>query len=521
MGFDCEKCLEFFDYWKHLLEPVLKAVGPFWTAVATIVSAMALLLSIITLWNRASVFIRGIQLYHRTLLCSLPTAYMRLFSAFWNITAERMYRETRIRVELEVLYPRPTKPFPLPQDPDERREAKEDYRFDKDKWETKRAELREDLSSRLHEGKPPEISVPTCFALYKADQAKIGRYFDALKSQKGVPSTEKGRFVCSVKVENGFVAPLHLLTGLLAHFNEDWEPVIDEYGKSVTQPDDPLPPDCRKLQTFLFDCWMLWGPSVPLCQCENWEGRKAIQYGFGDENNSIPLFFNDDAELTKLLTSEGAKANLAFRMEVTGRPRTGLRTKEVCPAQQGICDADRYGFVLEYEHHIPLLGGRPEERANRYYSAYAWIMFVLLDERGRPLIEKKEERWRNLFPFFEHTNIADRKTYELMKEQLVRKALTGISHLVCKDTSATWHLAYACALDDSGCGTSLPFPHHGRPIKETLQTLLGSPEFADLRKSGRILVEDKPDPRYSACHLPEILEDYYGSLKSLGQSHRA
>jgi hypothetical protein len=102
-----------------------------------------------------------------------------------------------------------------------------------------------------------------------------------------------------------------------------------------------------------------------------------------------------------------------------------------------------------------------------------------------------------------------------MKEQLARKALTGLRR-VLKDPrsgSPTWRLAYACALDDSGCGSPLPFPHPGHPIKGTLRALLGSPEFADLQESRRILVEDQPNPRYSACHLPEILEQYYASLE--------
>ncbi len=49
------------------------------------------------------------------------------------------------------------------------------------------------------------------------------------------------------------------------------------------------------VQRFEFFCWLLWGPSIPACTCKRWRGSFiALQYGYGDENNSFPLLLEDE-----------------------------------------------------------------------------------------------------------------------------------------------------------------------------------------------------------------------------------
>ena len=70
------------------------------------------------------------------------------------------------------------------------------------------------------------------------DNPGIKRYFDSLRlfrpSDPDAPS-----FVSSVRIGSGFVAPLHLLTGVLARFGEEWQPIVEGYGETMT---DPLGP---------------------------------------------------------------------------------------------------------------------------------------------------------------------------------------------------------------------------------------------------------------------------------------
>src|ERR1700733_10285680 len=83
---------------------------------------------------------------------------------------------------------------------------------------------------------------------------------------------------------------MHLVPGVLARYEEDWGPVIDAFGRAVVNSDDDFRYSAaRELQLFIFDCWLMWGPSIPICTCPEWHGEVALQYGFGDEDNSLIL----------------------------------------------------------------------------------------------------------------------------------------------------------------------------------------------------------------------------------------
>lgn len=99
---------------------------------------------------------------------------------------------------------------------------------------------------------------------------------------------ESPAFLSRIAISTGFAAPLHLLTGVLARYEQEWQPVAEGYGRSVIQADDPYRyGTARRIQSFIFDCWLLWGPSIPVCTCPQWFGEVALQYGYGDENNAL------------------------------------------------------------------------------------------------------------------------------------------------------------------------------------------------------------------------------------------
>ena len=62
-----------------------------------------------------------------------------------------------------------------------------------------------------------------------------------------------------------------------------WKLIIDEY-RELVRHDDVYSPQTRELRAFLFNCWLLWGPSIPQCDCDCWASHHdAYQYGYGDD----------------------------------------------------------------------------------------------------------------------------------------------------------------------------------------------------------------------------------------------
>jgi GNAT superfamily N-acetyltransferase len=460
-----------------------------------------------------------------------------------------LLKAVRLRVESEVFDPSPARPskldFPTQE---EYRAGQALYKRKKAAWRGLQRERLARLAYEVQaEDQNPTIKVDNCFALQKPETtARIQRYFKVLERTRSPRVQDRDRFISKVEVATGFLAPLHLLTGLVNHYDDNWPPVIQSYGRLVTRPDDPFDEfsdptrvmrrEPRHGQAFLFYCWLLWGPSIPLCTCSQWIGGKTLQFGYGDESNSLPLLVSDESlehlagmfigrpkgETAATATGDERTAawplfarRLAVQVSIVGVPRwgPGLKREDLCSAQQGVRDRDTYGLVLEYERHTEA-GGLAVDREARYYSAYIWVMFVIEDESGQPL--SPAERWRNLLPFFEHANVGEDATYTFLKETLVRKALGSVARLIQateRRGGRQVKFRYACAVDDSGCGQELYAPAVVK-IREEMGRLLATEEFSGLKASGRFLLDPPFGGRYAACQFPEILSEFYDSLGS-------
>ena len=433
---------------------------------------------------------------------------------FYLLKTESLYRGARLRIEIELLCPKPQPAFPAPQSAEARRKAKDRFAQQSRKW---RKDMRRTLSALVHMSRNgrPVIPIASWFRLTRAEPA-INRYFDMLEADPSIVAHETDRFLSSVRIETGFVAPLHLMTGLLNRFDKDWEPVIEGYGRSVNMPRDALrrrggATDLRALQAFLFDCWLLWGPSVPLCTCRQWRSAVALQFGYGDENNSLPLLGGDVLlqRFAAMLAAHEEPRPLALPAALTARIRrgSGIAERSVCHAQQGI----RNGLVLDWEEIDPV-GGKGDQLAGTYYSAYLWVMFVILKENGRPLFAGNVSQ--GLLPFFDHANIADGATYRLLKREFARKALGTVGTVLGGEPRL--RLGYACGFDDSGCGSPLRFAQAAPRTRDLMAELLAG-EFHRLAASGRLLLDADLGQDYAACRLPEVIDAYSRGL----DRHRA
>src|SRR3546814_9501077 len=103
----------------------------------------------------------------------------------------------------------------------------------------------------------------------------------------------------------------------------------------------------------------------------------------------------------------------------------------------------------------PLFPYTPRFRS-RYYSAYLWTAFVLLEDDGKdgwaPVSELRTgaASWRDLFVYFEHGNLADPETCTFGKQQLARKSVAGLCEVLALDPvmKDRHRFAFACAIDE-------------------------------------------------------------------------
>jgi hypothetical protein len=323
------------------------------------------------------------------------------------------------------------------------------------------------------------------FSLTREREELWKRYFDAvLAARVDDFDREKLASLCPVQVQYGFLAPQHLVAGLLSRFNDDWRPVLNAYQNAV--PDPRVRRGAfESLQASQWNCWLVWGPSIPICSCPQWRGAYAFQYGYGDENNSLPVVdLSGDGGRPLLLDPVTAAFDAEGRgakwVQLTGRLRWGpwyLREAgdgdgggspddhfdlaaadeidavpvssrhPAAPAQAALYRDD--GVVFRHDSDgITLQVDTVDRMSNDhrvYFSAYLWTMFLvasssdepgigpkLLRGKGYPRWPDPPERrdqvrearlWEHLLPVFVHANVADPAALGFQKRVLAQNAI--------------------------------------------------------------------------------------------------
>jgi len=481
----------------------------------------------------------------------------------WSLTKRRPLEMARRLIELEIINPSKPRPHKDDYDPGAYEEAQKQWQKEEEE-RTKSlvkdlrqiiSDARSDFESdwnigtiyrgvvgflfrivgRKYHGagksEPRTLRPQSLPSLADLDRrrASIARYFRVLKD---IRPAEPRLFSTEVHIENGFLAPIFLLTGTLSRFDEEtgWKLIIDQY-RELVRHDRVYSPETTELRAFLFNCWLLWGPSIPQCRCDCWNSQSSYgavyQYGYGDENQSIDLFVKNGSgpDLRgKLDIPIGPRrlARLAAPYRVRGRFRLGadLAENEVCGVQARIVkggdDASEGRIVLECNPDG--FQEIKDDDSSNYYSAYLWIIFVLQDGKGKPYFEG-QERWKNLLCFFEHGNIAVASTYQTLKKSLAIKAVNSVSEILEREKSIG--IAYACALDDSNCLGGLKYrPDSNVPrIVDIVMSQIKEGNFSvakDALSRGALRLptgseawEENP---YSSCALPDLVADFYRQL---------
>jgi hypothetical protein len=461
---------------------------------------------------RAAALVLSLGVRHFVALVSSPT---------------RFFDIVRRRVEFEIFHPRPEWRWPM-RDDDERyarygsldlrdltasevkakkaaarRSAHDQYVKDLDAWRDEVRKARRNFTIELQLAGELNDSL-----------SDIKLYFDTLKVLHVDPQQDL-RFLCPIKVQVGFVASQHLLTGLLIRYNSKWGDIINGFERDTRQvrnlignsgernaPLAAAARDFRQIQSFIYHCWLLWGPSIPVCahDCSAWAADyTTLQYGYGDENNAIEIVGEHDvvhAQLKALMQSGVGEAGaMAVPASVFGRLQySSVATldeqavpKALWQSWSGRQDERPILFLSQEEHvdeqspdgvegyrHVGEIRAEIVERGtdphrSRYYSAYFWVMFVVLRHHGdewvpidpdSDIANRSESLWKASIPFFEHGNMADAASCCFAKRQLAEKAISGIAYLVEEWEEAAGsrfplRFAYASGIDDANCSAPL------------------------------------------------------------------
>ncbi|ORB46102.1 hypothetical protein BST39_02135 [Mycobacterium paraseoulense] len=442
-----------------------------------------------------------------------------------GLQVRSLHKAARLRIEIELLDRPPKRPIELKFD------NKKDFHDATLEWKNEKKQWKDRIRRRMsaiakEEEKERTIDVETCSALLRDND--IARYFNAYRG------AEKS-FLSKVTINSGFVAPLHLLTGVMTFYEQHWQPVVNAYGQSVIHPgDDFREKQARKMQSFIFDCWLLWGPSIPICICPQWQGEVALQYGYGDEDNSLALRCSSPEIFRTLLgQNDGGHDGLALRARVSGVLKWGpdLSTVGLCPAQDAIAQRSDERLVLDISGGaggIRPAGGTSEQVKAQYYSAYLWIAFVMCKadpDTHEPKPLNPENKWRDLIPFFIHANIADPVAYEFHARQLAREAVEAAIQLLEDEQDLI--LRFACAIDETGCGHDSPYV---LPVSPTEKISAIMRRFADeakrqghgsaLRRLEFASKEPFEHGDYASCALPQIVKRFYEDIDAKGLEFR-
>lgn len=495
---------------------------------------------------------------------------------FPDILNSNLFRRVRMRVEHEIFPPTPSIDLARFQSP----MTGKINTVPGDEAGAKRVKLHLEAEakwksglSKIHSGDPTIRIANAADVNLHFDE--IDRYFDVLAHFK---VKEDGKyFICPIEIGSGFIAPLHLLTGLLVEFNQKWGNILTAFNRDAAQPARALGNyggDIREIQMFIYTCWILWGPSIPVCGCEKSDARfRSIQYGFGDENNSLEVVGASpriDALMAELMAKsrrhmisatepgkrDAVQMPMALPVMVRGRLRLsdsiGLDPRDT-NALPGIVNdswrggADRRpvlyistikqgaeGASAAYEAvnvgEISLEDGAVK---SKYYSAYLWIAFVMMEERDgvfTPFSERsgKSRPWTDLIPFFEHGNLADPESCAYGKAQLAAKVADALASVVKRlPEGTTTRFVFACSIDDPGCdaGAQPLFNgwQGGSLIRDMVRDRIeqeadrGREDYVALRDSGLVLLDPSGSAwqaarGYSACSLPSHVAAHYATM---------
>jgi ribosomal protein S18 acetylase RimI-like enzyme len=280
------------------------------------------------------------------------------------------------------------------------------------------------------------IEIQNTFNLTASEVTEqIRAYFEYMKrerSRKHFAISERASFsfVSSIIILDGYTTPITFIHGLQDRYNDDWSKIIGKYSSVFNQNrmDSVIPSEL-----YLSYNWLMWGPSYQVNYENPKEYYKLIQFGYGDESNSIPLVVKDDKDGQELWDtiqaqikrrSFGVKGSLKAKLYEPASYMDSYRDRfdhRAQPFIKRLSNGDRsFDFLVEYE---TLDNTRWTRHQPYFFSAYLWIMF-----RG---VSGQEESFDPVktVTFFEHANLADPENYSFLLHSLIEKSFSYFENI--------------------------------------------------------------------------------------------
>jgi len=291
--------------------------------------------------------------------------------------------------------------------------------------------------------------VPNCtYLLGQNFSDAIKRYFDYFnleKVKRAFGIKDNLSFLMRIKIEEAYIMPTCLLNGLLASYDDNWEEFIRQYVSTAYSEDREHVHKIFPDELFFTFNWLCWGPSYEL-EYRNglWGGLCQISYG--DESMSIPAIA--DTTKTMLGDNNGEEITVAMRLrekfiekEKIENGRYGVLTAAIIRIydeipfyktfEKEINPHNAYFYEKIKNDELPF-GIKIEDftcitnyKTYKYYATgYVWALFI--EEEKEDDVFKPEK----CVAFYEHTNMADRHTYEFLIESLVNKSVFHFNRLI-------------------------------------------------------------------------------------------
>ena len=476
-----------------------------------------------------------------------------------SISGNELFDATRFAIEYHLLAADELTPTRLLDLAQGRREPE---------LEEPRRLLRDALKNKAIRQIEIKVEPHTFFSRTVERQDEWYAYFEAIRRLSDADPAI-GSTLCRIRTK-GFVAPQFLVAGLLPRFEDDWRPIITDYEHQIGGDHSAF----ISFQASQWNTWLMWGPSIPICQCGEWEGIRAFQYGYGDENNSMPIIGvaeNGPTSLENIATAYEPKDPSvgAVLRRMIGRLRwapwlfrrsngvasqlddsssavslEGLQTSLAAGAQRLLYEPDRQGdqrdALLFQVEEVRDAGTAPQS----YFSAYLWLMFLVArrpsepgkaprrladsypDHKAPGVDRRAKHLWRELLPVYVHANIADAKALALHRRALVNNALGLVRQIwteqpkLLPDVDRAELCFYLVGGSDySGCGHVIRFPPSDSLIERLRAAVAAEPD-RDLASSiflppdGETTATRPPELAqfYSTCRLPDLVADYYAYI---------
>ena len=355
---------------------------------------------------------------------------------------------------------------------------------------------------------PPIYEIPNCTSLIGDDFSDVTqRYFDffntpRVKKAFGIQSTTIS-WVTKLRIDEAYITPTCLLTGLLSKYEENWSEFIKRFVSTayITEADDTVYNDILSNELYLTFAWLLWGPSYELNYKSHWAG--LCQISFGDESNSVPAVAERESDTLARLTQR-LETNQGHRYGTLVSAEVSLHeNKNYYKALRNSINPENAYFYNKIEDGplsfaVQLDNFTPCEsyKAKKYYcTAYVWILFEQDDPQHYGFQPEKS------VAFFEHANLTDNATYQFLIETLLDKCIKHFETIFSDPKYNGRNYRFVCAMN--------------KRIEEAFFQRLQQYTQQDTPLAHSFNQRIFPDPKHTSAVTFSTFDEYFESKNTL------